>query len=153
MEWNINNYLWCFGGGGGKEMQGGQRRRSSELNLNEEFPPILSFCFWNCNHNRRFELRREREAEKENFPRLCHAGIGPREAFRARRNAARAGEAPASWSWGWPAAVAVCKIARAAKIKLWSQAGRQPMADEIRSSEMPQMSSQQQVRPTYTGVY
>lgn len=32
-------------GGGGKEMQGGQRRRSSELNLNEEFPPILSFCF------------------------------------------------------------------------------------------------------------
>lgn len=80
-----------------------------------------------------------------------------RKAFKARQNPARvlhpAEETPAIWRRGWPSATAVCKIARAAKIKPWSQAGRRPMTGEIRSSEMPQMSSQQQVWPTYSQVY
>lgn len=79
-----------------------------------------------------------------------------RNAFKAKRNSAwalhPAEETPAIWSRGWPAATAVCKTARAAKIKLWSQAGRQPMTGEIRSSEMPQISSQQ-VWLAYTKVY
>lgn len=62
-------------------------------------------------------------------------------------------ETPAIWRLGRSLATAVCKITRAAKIKLWSQAGRQPMTGEIRSSEMPQMSFQQQVWPAYTKVY
>jgi len=80
-----------------------------------------------------------------------------RKAFKVWWNSARAlhpaEETPAIWRRRWPTATAVCKIARAAKIKLWSQAARQPMTGEIRSSEMPQMSSQQQVWPTYTEVY